>query len=37
MHPAVINHPVPHITAEKIAARVMQIKQQAQRAWLGKT
>ncbi|MCF8477371.1 MAG: hypothetical protein K9G60_10080 [Pseudolabrys sp.] len=35
LKPVVIDHPVSSITAEEIAARVAQIKDQAQRVWLG--
>lgn len=33
--PVVIDHPVSSITAEEVAARVLQIVAQAQRVWLG--
>lgn len=35
--PVVIDHPVSSITTEEVAARVAQIKIQAQRVWLGTT
>lgn len=35
LEPVVINHPVSSITAEEVAQRVAQIKQQAQQVWLG--
>lgn len=35
LNPVVIDHPVSSITAEEVAARVAQIKAQAQRVWLG--
>jgi hypothetical protein len=35
LEPVVINHPVSSITAEEVAQRVAQIKEQAQQVWLG--
>lgn len=35
LEPVVIAHPVSSITAEEVASRVAQIKQQAQQVWLG--
>jgi hypothetical protein len=35
LEPVVITHPVSSITAEEVAQRVAQIKQQAQQVWLG--
>lgn len=35
LEPVVINHPISSITAEEVAQRVAQIKQQAQQVWLG--
>ena len=36
LQPVVIDHPVSSITQDEIAARVSQIKEQAQRIWLGR-
>ncbi|MOA64166.1 hypothetical protein D3C78_1901350 [compost metagenome] len=35
LEPVVIAHPVSSITAEEVAQRVAQIKEQAQQVWLG--
>jgi DNA-binding PucR family transcriptional regulator len=35
LEPVVIAHPVSSITADEIAQRVAQIKEQAQQVWLG--
>jgi hypothetical protein len=35
LEPVVIDHPVSSITAEEVASRVAQIRQQAQQVWLG--
>jgi hypothetical protein len=35
LEPVVIDHPVSSITAEEVAQRVAQIRQQAQQVWLG--
>ncbi len=35
LEPVVINHPVSSITAEEVAQRVAQIREQAQQVWLG--
>lgn len=35
LEPVVISHPVSSITAEEVAVRVQQIKEQAQQVWLG--
>ncbi|MNV66396.1 hypothetical protein D3C71_1591470 [compost metagenome] len=35
LEPVVIAHPVSSITAEEVAQRAAQIKEQAQQVWLG--